>query len=72
MGMNGHASPAAEVRMIYTAIFKQANVDVLRLLGRHSLKDISQRPYVRRAKDRRLLNPLPENHGTIPPIASAE
>jgi hypothetical protein len=42
-------------------MFKKANVDVLRLIGRYSSKDISQRRYVRRAKDRRLLNPLPEN-----------
>jgi hypothetical protein len=55
-----------------TAIFNKANVDVLRLLRRHSSNDISQRRYVRRAKDRRVLNPLPENYGTIPPIASAE
>jgi hypothetical protein len=35
-------------------------------------RDISQRPYVRRAKDRRVVTPLSENYGTIPPIASAE
>jgi hypothetical protein len=62
----------ASIRSAITAMFKKANFDVLRLLGRYSSKDLSMRRYVRRAKDPRLLNPFPENYGTIPSIASAE